>query len=433
MIKNFEELVGNTSEKFINPRRDSLEILDYVIEEMNGYNLIKKRVKIFKEAIFIDGRKFNLSYKKIFLAGFGKASGAMAKAMEEIIEFDSGYVISTEEVNLKKAKLLKGTHPFPSEENIKATEKIVEMFEKADENDLIIVLISGGGSSLLCKPSVSLKSMNEVTEELMKRGCTIEELNTVRKHISEVKGGKLAKKTKAKIISLIISDIIGNPVEFISSGPTSPDTTTFNDAMNILKKYGVKNKEVIHHIKEGIKGKIDETPEKIDNAENIIIADNEMACREAKRKAEEKGYYSRIVSTKLRGEAMRVGRDLALYAKIYPRNRAILIFGGETTVTVKGKGKGGRNQEMVLSAIKEIAGENIVFLSCGTDGIDGNSISAGAIADGYSHEKALKKELNIEEYLIDNNSYEFFKEMGDAIITGYTGTNVMDIQIIAKL
>lgn len=433
MIKNFEELVENTSEKFINSRRDSLEILDYVLEEMNGYNLIKKRLKIFKKAIFIDGKKFNLSYKKIFLTGFGKASASMAKAMEEIIEFDAGYVISTEEVNLKKIKLLKGTHPFPSEENIKATEKIIEVFEEAGENDLIIVLISGGGSSLLCKPSVSLENMIEVTEKLMKKGCTIEELNTVRKHISEVKGGKLAKKTKANILSIIISDIIGNPVEFISSGPTSPDTTTFREAMKILKKYGIKNKEVIEHIKKGIKGKIEETPKKIDNAENIIIADNEMACREAKRKAEEKGYYSRIISTKIKGEAVNVGRDLAIYAKIYPRNRAVLIFGGETTVRVKGKGTGGRNQEVVLSSIKEIAGENILILSCGTDGIDGNSISAGAIADGYSHEKALKRELDIEEYLRENNSYEFFKKMGDAIITGYTGTNVMDIQIIVKL
>lgn len=433
MIKNFEELAENTIKKFINARRDALEIMDYVLEEMNGYNLIKKRVKIFKKAIFIDGRKFNLSCKKIFLTGFGKASASMAKAMEEIIEFDEGYVISTEEINLRKAKLLKGTHPFPSEENIKATEKIIEIFERADENDLIFVLISGGGSSLLCRPSISLKSMIEMTKELMEKGCTIEELNTVRKHISDVKGGKLAKKTKAKIISLIISDIIGNPVEFISSGPTSPDTTTFHDAMNILKKYGIKNKEVVQHIKKGIKGKIDETPEKIDNVENVIIADNEMACKKAKKKAEEKGYYSRVVSTKVRGEAVNAGRDLAIYAKIYPRNRSVLIFGGETTVKVKGKGNGGRNQELVLSSIKEISDENIVIISCGTDGIDGSSLAAGAIADGYSYEKASEKGLNIEEYLRENNSYEFFKKMGDAIITGYTGTNVMDLQIIVKL
>jgi len=433
VIKNFEELVNNTNEKFKGARRDILEILDYVLEEMNGYNIVKRCLKVGGNAIFINGKKVSLSHKRIFLTGFGKASATMAKAMEELIDFDEGIIISTEDIKLRKVKLRKGTHPFPSKENIEATEELIEIFEKAGEDDLIFVLISGGGSSLLCKPAISLESMREVTKQLMEKGCTIEELNTVRKHLSHVKGGQLAKKTKAKIISLIISDIVGNPIEFISSGPTCEDTTTFEDAMSILKKYGIENEEAIQQIKRGIKGKAEETPKRLDNVDNIIIADNEMACRKAKEKAKEKGYYAKIVSTCLRGEARYVGKDLATYAKIYPRSKSMLIFGGETTVKVKGNGIGGRNQEIVLSFLQEIENEAIVMLSCGTDGIDGNSPAAGAIADGYSCKKAKEKRLEPEKYLEENNSYEFFKRMGDAIITGYTGTNVMDVQIISKL
>jgi len=434
VIKNFDALVTNTVEKYREARHDALAILDDVLEKMNGYNVIKSAVEIKGDSIVIKGKRFNLlPYKRIFLIGFGKASAAMAKAMEEIIPFDDGIVISTENKKLGRIKVYVGSHPFPSEENVRATEKIIELMKKAEEDDLVIVLISGGGSSLLCKPLVSLKSMVEVTKELMEKGCTIEELNTVRKHLSMVKGGRLAKLTKAKIISLIISDIIGNPIEFIASGPTCSDSTTFKDAMKILKKYGVENKDVIKIIKDGIKGKIEETPKHLENVENIVIADIEKAARYAKEMAEEMGYYAKIIGTALHGEAREIGENLAEYAIYFPRGKSVLIAGGETTVTVRGKGKGGRNQEMVLAALKKISNEALVFLSCGTDGIDGNSPAAGAIADGYSYKKAEQKGLNPEEYLKENNSYEFFEKLGDAIITGYTGTNVMDLQIIVKL
>ena len=420
--------------KYKEARKNALTILDGVLEKMNGYNIVKSSVKIVGDSIVIRNRRFNLlPYKRIFLIGFGKASAAMAKAMEEIIPFDDGIVISPEKVELKRIKLYKGSHPFPSKENIEATEKLIEMLQKADEDDLIIALISGGGSSMLCKPRISLEAMIEVTKELMEKGCTIEELNTVRKHLSFVKGGQLAKLTKAKIISIIISDIIGNPIEFIASGPTAIDSTTYGQAMKILKKYGVKNKEAIKIIKKGMKGEIEETAKKLENVENIVIADINIACKYAKEIADELGYYSKIICTELQGEAREAGKNLVEYAIYFPRNHSVLIAGGETTVTVKGRGKGGRNQEIVLAAIEKIANEAIVFISCGTDGIDGNSPAAGAIADGYSYKKAKEKGLDANEYLDANNSYEFFEKIGDAIITGYTGTNVMDIQIIVKL
>ena len=433
MIRNLEELVDNGGTKFGKERRDALEILDGVLEKMNGYNLVKSSLKIENGFMHIKGRKINLlAHKRIFVVGFGKASASMAKAIEEMMDVDGGMVISTEDIELRKIENVKGSHPLPDRKNVEATEKLVDIVKNADEEDLIIVLISGGGSSLLCMPIVSLNAMRDVSQELMRKGCTIEELNVVRKHISRVKGGRLASMSRAKMISLIISDIIGNPLESISSGPTVADSSTFEDAMEVLDKYGVKNEEVRNFIERGIRGEVEETPSRLSNVENFIIGDISMACRLALEMAEERGYNARIVSTSISGEAREMGANLAKYAIFHPRERIVFIGGGETTVTVEGEGKGGRNQEMVLGAIKEIAGEPVVFLSCGTDGIDGNSPAAGAIADGESLARAKKLGLSPATFLENNDSYTFFERMGDAIMTGYTGTNVMDIQIIIK-
>ncbi len=433
MIKNLEKLVENGGRKFGKMRRNALEILDAVLEKMNGYNLVKSSVKVRNGIMEIKGRKINLlSYKRIFVVGFGKASASMAKAMEEMLDVDGGMVISTEDIELKSIKNVKGSHPLPDEKNREASLRLMEMVKNADKDDLVIVLISGGGSSLLCMPMVSLEAMREVSEELMKKGCNIEELNIVRKHLSHVKGGRLAAMTDARMVAVIISDIIGNPVDLISSGPTAEDSSTFQDAMKVLDKYGIKNEEVRNVIEKGIKGEIEETPSKLKNVENFVIGDINMACRFAVEMAMERGYNARIVSTAISGEAREMGLNLARYAIFHPRGNIVFIGGGETTVTVGGNGRGGRNQEMVLGSLEEIDGEVVVFLSCGTDGIDGNSPAAGAIADGESYSKARKMGIDINAYMNNNDSYGFFERMGDAIFTGYTGTNVMDIQIIIK-
>ena len=430
MIKNLDELIKGD---FSKERRDALDIIENVLKKMNGYNIIKDVIKIENDFMIIKDKKINLaSYKKFFLIGFGKASATMAKAMEEMIYFDEGAIITTEKIKLKSIKVFVGSHPFPSNENIRASEYILNIVKKADKNDLIFVLISGGGSSLFCLPRISLDSIIDVTSKLMKSGCSIEELNIVRKHLSYIKGGQLAKATKGKIISLIISDIIGNPIDAIASGPTARDKSTFKDAYEIMKKYRVENEEALNVIKKGMEGKIEDTPKEIRNAENIIIADIEKACKEAERLAKEKGYYPKILSCNLKGEAKEIGKALARYTKFYPRYHTIIIAGGETIVKVKGNGIGGRNQEMVLAALKEIDGMPIVFASIGTDGIDGNSKAAGAIADGESMERAMALHLNPDEFLENNDSYTFFEKLKDAIITGYTGTNVMDLQIILK-
>ncbi len=437
MLKNLDSLLSHSSGELLNARKDALEIIVGAINGSDAYKVTSSAVKRNGNLISINGRDFDISlFDSIYVVGFGKASIGMAKAIEKILPVKKGAIITSESIKagLKSTEVFFGSHPLPSEANMKATDRLLEVLRGAGEHDLVVVLISGGGSSMLCKPRVSIESMREVTSRLMKAGCTINELNTVRKHLSYVKGGQLARMSRAFMLSLIISDVMGNPVEFIASGPTSPDSTTYEDAMGVLKKYGIWGSigEVDEVILSGIKGKVEETPKKLGNAVNIIVADNVTACREAAKAAFRLGYRPKIVSTSISGEARDAGRDIAEYAKIFPEARAALIFGGETTVSVKGGGKGGRNQEVVMGAIKEIEGERIVIASCGTDGIDGNSDAAGAVGDGTSMERAKKLGMNADEYLRNNDSYHFFKKLDDLIITGQTGTNVMDVQVVIK-
>jgi len=439
LIKNFDELLSHSPEKTADARKGALSIIEKVLEEMDACRVTELSMKKEGDVLAIKGKKIDMSrFERIYVVGFGKASTGMAIAVEKILDVDEGAVISTSSTHSdgrkpSKIRVFRGSHPLPSEENIRATDELIKIVRNAGENDIVIVLISGGGSSLLCKPRVSLESMREVTDRLIKSGCSIEELNTVRKHLSYVKGGQLAKMSRAFMLSLIISDVMGNPLQFIASGPTSSDSTTYKDAMAVLKKYGIWGEmgEVDGVISRGMRGEIEETPRKV-NALNMIIADNAMACRKAADVARMMGYRSKVVSTSVCGEARYAGRDIARYAKISPREKAVFVFGGETTVKVKGKGKGGRNQELVLGAIREIEGEQIVILSCGTDGIDGNSDAAGAIGDGESMKRASMIGIDAESYLKNNDSYNFFKKLDDLIITGETGTNVMDVQVVVK-
>jgi len=297
-------------------------------------------------------------------------------------------------------------------------------------------LISGGGSALLCKPRISLRDLQQTTGLLLKSGADINEINTIRKHLSFVKGGQLIRHAKCMVASLIISDIVDDPMEFIASGPTYPDSTTYADAQNILYRYSLWEKlpsDVRKNIERGVCENIPETPEKNDpifnNVINFIVANNNIACKAAKTKAKEIGYESVLLTTSLTGEAKDVGRHLV--EKFCENNEGKnFISGGETTVTVRRDGKGGRNQEMVLGCIESLDGKEIVFSSFATDGIDGESDVAGAIADGFSLKRARRRNLDPDKYLKDNNSFEFFNVLGDLLITGPTGTNVMDIQII---
>ena len=437
LFKNSEAIIdnGQTSElKKI--RRDILEIFSAVIDSVDPYKSVKSKLNE-KEVDVSD-------YKNVYLIGFGKASVGMAKAVCDSINISEAVVITNEsnaKINHDNISIFQGGHPIPNENSIKGAEKAIGLVKKCDEKDLLIVLISGGGSALLAKPRVPLEDLQKTTNLLLKSGANINEINTIRKHLSHVKGGQLVKDAKCKVISLIISDIIGDPLGFIASGPTYPDSTTYSDSKKILEKYDLWSKipnSARNIIEDGISGKIPETAKENNpvfvNVINEIIANNKIACEAASEKANILGYKPIILTTNLDGEAKEVGKYLVEKTKNYISNgkKIAFISGGETTVTIKGKGKGGRNQEMVLSTIRNLEKEKIVFSSFATDGIDGICNAAGAIADGFSYSRSIVKKLDVKKYLDDNNSYEFFSSIEDIFLTGSTGTNVMDIQILIK-
>jgi glycerate-2-kinase len=327
------------------------------------------------------------------------------------------------------------------------------MLKNGDSQTLVLCLISGGGSALLVAPcnSITLDEKQRVTELLLKAGADINELNAVRKHVSAIKGGRLAEIAyPSKVISLILSDVIGDPLDVIASGPTSPDETTYQDAIHVIEKYGLRDKIPVHiwnTLKDGANGAMPDTPKTgnpaFEGIENIIIGSNKIATGAAAKKAMELGFDTSILTSELQGEAREAAKWLALKAVERREQKAedriqktedrkiCFISGGETTVTVKGNGIGGRNMELALAFAIEIAGtDGITLLSAGTDGTDGPTDAAGAIVDGQTIKKANAKGLDPLVYLEHNDSYIFFKNTGELFVTGSTGTNVMDIQII---
>jgi glycerate 2-kinase len=390
---------------------------------------------------------------QLYVVSFGKAASLMARALADGVgnALTKGIVITKyghagQQHFADTLAVYEAGHPIPDENGVRATGEILNLLKQADENTFVVFLISGGGSALLCCPyeGISLAEKQTVTDLLLKTGADIQELNTVRKHISAVKGGRLAEiACPAKMVSLILSDVIGDPLDVIASGPTSPDTSTYADAMKVIQKYGLTSRmpeSVINIIVSGEQGNIPETPKKgapvFSGMDNIIIASNAIAVEAAKKAAERSGYKTAVLSTELSGEASQVAKDLAKAAlgrkKMLRRGeKACLIAGGETTVTVKGNGKGGRNTELALAFGIEIQGESgITLLSAGTDGTDGPTDAAGAIVTGQMFFDAVKQGLDPQDYLTRNDSYTFFKTINGLVITGPTGTNVMDIQLI---
>jgi glycerate-2-kinase len=428
------DILLNVAEPARSARHDALDMLEAALDGVDAYQATKDALSLSNGMLIADDVTIDIaSMDRIFVVGFGKASIGMARAVEGMLPVTDGMMISTEQAELDRIQVQQGDHPLPSQRNIDATRMLLDIVDQAEKNDLVIVLISGGGSALLCQPSISLEAMQEITQTLIRAGCPIQELNTVRKHLSSVKGGRLAQRCNARILSLVISDVIGDPLADIASGPTAPDPSTYADARDVLKTYGLwTDGEVMRHIEQGCAGNLRETPTQLDAVDHVILANNEQACRHACTKAQKMGYHADVASTRLSGEARQACRDVARYAQMLPRDHAAVIFGGETTVTVTGDGSGGRNQEFMLGALQEIEGKHMVVLSCGTDGVDGCSPAAGAIADGTSLRRARQRGLDPAAALRDNDSYTFFKALGDAIVTGPTGTNVMDIQIVVK-
>jgi glycerate-2-kinase len=444
LFKNREEIISNGQTPALKKvRQDILDILCSAIDAVDPYNAVKKRFD--QKMIVFDSKTIDLSsFENIYLVGFGKASVGMTSAVCDSVKVAKGVVVTSDpdnKVEDDNVITFVGGHPIPSQISIDGADEILKTIKMCGEDDLLIVLISGGGSALLCKPRVGLKEIQVTTDLLLHSGADINEINTIRKHLSMVKGGQLVKDVSCTVVSFIISDIVGDPMSFIASGPTYPDSTTYKDAQGVLKKYNLWGEipiDVKMVISEGINGKIPETLKKgnlvFNNVFNFIVANNEIACKAAKVKSEELGYNVMILTTSLTGEAKDIGRFLVGKAKNYLSHgkKFVFISGGETTVTIKGNGRGGRNQEMILGSIEELDGSDLVFASFATDGIDGKSDAAGGIVDSTSLNRASEKNLNPEKFLVDNNSYVFLKNLNDLFFTGPTGTNVMDIQIIIK-
>jgi glycerate-2-kinase len=386
--------------------------------------------------------------------GFGKAACPMAKAAEESLpqrissgmiltkySHCQGYVFSVTHVS-------EAGHPLPDMNGLRGTERLIRTITKSDEHTLILCLISGGGSSLLVAPcdGITLDEKQKTTDLLLRSGADIQELNIVRKHLSKVKGGRLAEIAfPARIISLLLSDVIQDRIDTIASGPTAPDASVYDDALFVLEKYGLLRKipdAVERVLRRGAEGIISETPKEGDaifgNVQNIIIGSNAIALQAAHDEAQRLGFTSEILSGKVAGEASDTGVWLASVAREAQKNfgagqqsALCLISGGETTVTVRGRGMGGRNMELALAFALAIDGtQGITLLSAGTDGTDGPTDAAGAIVDGDTVRNATSRGINPRQFLQNNDSYNFFRGTGGLFVTGPTGTNVMDIQIV---
>ena len=454
MIKNKADLIKNArTEKDKRCREMLLDIAEKAIYSVDPKNAIQKYVRLETDTLHIDKLKFDLKkLKRVFVVGGGKASGAMAEALETIL----GDKITAGEINiLRETKthfhthhinLNAADHPVPSIDGVLGVKKMLNLVNQAEKGDLVIALISGGGSALMPFPAgeISLEEKQEITKGLLKSGATIHEINAVRKHISAFKGGQLAKhacKNGATLISLILSDVVGDPLDSIASGPTAPDETYYKDAVEILRRYKLWDnlpETIKKRLNEGIAQKIPETPKEMPpSCHNIIIGSNFIACTAAKHRAEKLGINSIILTSSLEGEARHIGTAFAAIAKeIHAHGHPLpkpcaIIAGGETTVTVTGTGKGGRSQEVSLgAAIKIDKLEGTAFASIGTDGIDGPTDAAGALIDSSTLSRARELGLNPLKSLEHNDAYHFFQEISDLVFTGPTGTNVMDLLIL---
>jgi glycerate 2-kinase len=446
IIKNKEELLSHGNR---DGRKIALNIIEYALKTIDPYETVRKTVLFGNKGLIVGHLKYNLSeIRNIYVVGAGKGTLRIAEALEDILgsRIKRGIIIEKriQGRKLKTIRVVEGGHPIPDEVGEEGAKEVVEIAKSAQKGDLVFICIMGGSSALMPLPvkGISLGDKKRVTDLLLKCGATIEEINAVRKHISAIKGGRLARYIHpAEVINLIVIDEVAG----LPWGPTVPDTTTFKDAVHVLKKHNLWEKvpdSVRKHLKRGLADPSLETlkPEDFEGLKvhNLVLANNHIACEAAKKKAEELGFSAIILSTVLEGESREVGIVLACIAKeIEGRNRplkppCVLILGGETTVTiVEGAGEGGRNQELALASSLKIDGsKNIVITSIGTDGTDGPTDIAGGIVDGYTLSRTREKGIDIFRNLIKHNSSYVFRTLKDAIFTGPTGTNVMDLTLV---
>ncbi|MGD2126696.1 MAG: glycerate kinase [Desulfobacteraceae bacterium] len=448
---------SETHELLKQMRSEAVQLFHAAVTRVSPYEAVKRFVRLDGERLVLGpteqpGVELDVkTFDRIFLVGGGKATAPMARAMEDLL----GGSITAGVINVKYGfteklsltETIEADHPLPDHNGVVGTKRILDLLKKAQEKDLIFSLISGGGSALLPQPAgeISLEEKQAVTRSLLACGASIDEINTIRKHLSFSKGGQMARAAfPATTINLMLSDVVGDRMDVIASGPFVPDMSTFKEALAVLKRYGLKGipDSVRAYLQRGVEGKVSETPKKGDpifnKVHNFIIGSNIMALEAAREIAEMMGYQPLILSSMVEGETKEVARvHTAIAKEILKTGRplappACIISGGETTVTIRGEGLGGRNQEFCLAAALDLEKlpPRVVILSGGTDGNDGPTQAAGAIVDPLTVERGNALRLNASEHLNQNDSYPYFEKIDGLLMTGPTNTNVMDVRFI---
>lgn len=467
-VKNISQLTPKSLDKVaLELRKVGLEALEIAIKSVEPSKLVQNIVKVIDGKLNIQKDKFDLNkYSNILIIGGGKASAQMTLAIETVLKKQpkikyEGYINIPEGQKIReyspssKIRMNRASHPIPNEKGLTGTKEMVKIVENATKSDLIICVISGGGSALLPFPKqgITLEDLQKVNSLLLASGASIHEINIIRKHLSDFKGGNLAKKvyntSKATLITLIISDVVGNNLDSIASGPTVPDLTTFNQAYDVLKKYNLSDKipsSVKKVIEKGLNDPRLENPKEHDvcftNVHNYLIGSVDLAVEEVSANLKDFDFIIDYFTNEIVGEAADFGKELheLILIKLKPytkkpgKHKLALIGTGELTVTIKGKGVGGRNQEMLLSFLDNVKNKeiecNFLIIGANLDGIEGNSKAMGALIDNSSLNQINKEKIKTKSYLENNDSNSFFKLLKSEIITGPTGINVNDLLLI---
>ena len=467
-VKNFSQLTPKSLNKItLELRKVGLEVLEIAIKAVEPSKLIQNNVKVINGKLNIQEDKFDLNkFSNIFIIGGGKASAQMTLALEQVLKKQpkikyEGFINIPEGQKIRdyspssKIKMNRASHPIPNEQGLTGTKEMVKIVENATKSDLIICVITGGGSALLPLPKqgITLEDLQKVNSLLLASGASIHEINIIRKHLSDFKGGNLAKKvhntSKATLITLIISDVVGNNLDSIASGPTVPDLTTFNQAYDVLKKYNLSDKvpsSVKKVIEKGLSDPRLENPKEHDvcftNIYNYLIGSVDLAVEEVSANLKDFNFIIDYFTNEIVGEAVDFGKELyelisiklKPYTKKPGKHKLALIGTGELTVTIKGKGVGGRNQEMLLSFLDNVKNKEIdykfLIIGANLDGIEGNSKAMGALIDNVSLNQINNEKIKTKSYLENNDSNSFFKLLKSEIITGPTGINVNDLLLI---
>ena len=416
LIKNYRQLARNKI------RSQALEIVNAGLEAVQPQNVLRQKIKRDGNNLEINRQKINLDkFQRIFIVGFGKAAFASAKFLEGLLadKISGGLVIDVQQGQLKKIKSVKGSHPYPSLTNLKATEKIIDILKQANQDDLIIVIVSGGGSVLLSKPyRLTPEELGAVIKQLFQKGADIKEINILRKHLSEIHGGRVSCLAwPASVIGLIFSDIPFADLGLVASGPTFFDKSAKKDAGAIIKKYQLSSLPLL------------ETPKNrkyFTKTRNFLMADGQTGLEAMSGAAKKIGFKVCLLRANLRGIASVVGPSVI---RKHGEQKGLFLFSGETTVEIKGEGKGGRNQELVLAGLKHLRKGQLIA-SIASDGKDNIKEAAGALADELTLQAVKKQKLDPKKFLQNNDSYRFFKKTEDIIITGATGANVSDLILL---